>query len=209
LFPSSSHQYSFILISSHQYSFVLISSQKIPLVPINSLFVPIKILLFPWRWRTGRWAQVSTKVRLVRDSGRVVNGAPQFVGTKGSHSGRQTSAGCGRAESRDFLPARFCRGSRADLLHAAVCHASSCMCATQEILATWAIVADLDMATHLQHGPNETDSWSWGKPWLSGLVDANFYLDLGIITIFFKRNFCMLPKWRSFIGRCRKNGNHS
>jgi hypothetical protein len=45
-------------------------------------------------------------VRLVRDSGRVGNGAPQFVGgRKGSHSGRQTSAGCGRAESRDFLPA--------------------------------------------------------------------------------------------------------
>jgi hypothetical protein len=51
-------------------------------------------------------------VRLVRDSGRVLNGAPQFVGR---HSGRQTSAGCGRAESPDFRAARFCGRSRADL----------------------------------------------------------------------------------------------
>ncbi len=30
----------------------------------------------------------------------------------------QTSAGCGRPESRDFLPARFCGRSRADLFRA-------------------------------------------------------------------------------------------
>ncbi len=35
---------------------------------------------------------------------------------RGSHSGRQMSAGCGRAEIRDFLPARFCGRPRADLL---------------------------------------------------------------------------------------------
>jgi hypothetical protein len=54
-------------------------------------------------------------VRLVRDSGRVLNGVPQFVGR---HGGRPTSAACGSAESPDFRPARFCGGSRADLLFA-------------------------------------------------------------------------------------------
>jgi hypothetical protein len=56
-------------------------------------------------------------VKLVRNSGRVLNGAPQsWAGGKGSSSGRQTSAGCGRAERRDFPPSRFCGRSRADLL---------------------------------------------------------------------------------------------
>jgi hypothetical protein len=35
---------------------------------------------------------------------------------RGSYSGRQTSAGCTRAESRDFWPARVCGTSRAYLL---------------------------------------------------------------------------------------------
>ncbi len=39
-----------------------------------------------------------------------------WAGRKGSYSGRQTSAGCGRAERRDFLRARYCGRSRADLL---------------------------------------------------------------------------------------------
>jgi hypothetical protein len=65
------------------------------------------------------------------------------------------------------------------------------------------------MATHLQHGPKERDTWNWGKPdWLSGFVDANFYLDLGI-TNFLKGIFvCCLSgdhpkedvkKWQSFL----------
>ncbi len=90
-----------------------------------------------WLWNAGRWARWSTKVKgetvycvqwengygmqagehsgarswtmKLVDSGRVLNGAPQFVG-------RPTSAGCGRADRRDFLPARFCRRSPADLL---------------------------------------------------------------------------------------------
>jgi hypothetical protein len=47
----------------------------------------------------------------------VPNGAPKSVHRpEESYSGRQTSAGCGRAERRDFLPATFCGRSRADLL---------------------------------------------------------------------------------------------
>jgi hypothetical protein len=68
-------------------------------------------------------------VRLVRDSGRVLNGVPQFVGR---HSGRPTSAACGRAESPDFRPARFCGGSRADLLLARQFCAFSFVGATRE-----------------------------------------------------------------------------
>ncbi len=44
-------------------------------------------------------------MKLVRDSGRVLNGAPQFVGRpEGELEWQQTSAGCGRAGRRDFLP---------------------------------------------------------------------------------------------------------
>jgi hypothetical protein len=35
---------------------------------------------------------------------------------RGSYSGRQTPAGCTRAESQDFLPARVCGRSQADPL---------------------------------------------------------------------------------------------
>jgi hypothetical protein len=41
--------------------------------------------------------------------------------------GRQTSAGCGRAESPDFLPARFCGRSAS---RGAACRAASFMCPT-------------------------------------------------------------------------------
>jgi hypothetical protein len=57
-------------------------------------------------------------VRLVRVSGRVLNGVPH---------GRETSAGCGKAESPDFLPARFCGRSAS---RGAVCRAVSFICAT-------------------------------------------------------------------------------
>jgi hypothetical protein len=56
--------------------------------------------------------RVSTKVngetreRLVRDSGRVLNGAPQFGGRPERQL--QWQAGCNPAERQDFLPARFC-----------------------------------------------------------------------------------------------------
>jgi len=67
-------------------------------------------------------------VRLVRDSGRVLNGVPQLVGRpEGEPHGRQTSAAYGRAESPDFLPARFCGGSAS---RGAVCRAASVMWAT-------------------------------------------------------------------------------
>ncbi len=66
-------------------------------------------------------------MRLVRDSGRVLNGVPQFVGMpEGEPHGRLTSAGCGRAESADFPPARFCGTAS----RGAVCRAASFVCAT-------------------------------------------------------------------------------
>ncbi len=108
---------------SHQNPFVLImfpkNSHQIPLVPINNPSIsfcshqvpeqfPSRFPLFPSSSDQHRFVpmamkdrQVSTGERAlrwtVRDSGRVLNG-------------------CGRAESRDFLPARFCGRARADLL---------------------------------------------------------------------------------------------
>jgi len=104
-FPKNSHQISlvpikFLLFSSitHQYLFVLIkfpnNSHQIPLVPRKfpsisfcSYHVPIKILLFPWLWRIGRWAQ-RWMVRLVRDWGRVLN-----VGRTRERLGQSTKRG--------------------------------------------------------------------------------------------------------------------
>ncbi len=48
-------------------------------------------------------------MKLVRDSGRVLNGAPQFVGRPEGERQWQADVGI-------FCPARFCGGSRADLL---------------------------------------------------------------------------------------------
>ncbi len=99
---------------SHQYPFVLIefpnNSHQIPLVPIKFLFVPMAM----------EDRQVSTKVngetraRLGQSAKRsaIIRGQAGRV----SHSGRQTSARCGRAETRDFPPASFCGRSRADPL---------------------------------------------------------------------------------------------
>jgi hypothetical protein len=108
-FPNSTHQYPSVLIKFPK------NSHQIPLVPIK--FPSKSFCSHGDGGQAGehRWAR-RWMVRLVRDSGRVVNGAPQFVGRKGSHSGRQTSAACGRAESRDFPPARFCGRSRTHLL---------------------------------------------------------------------------------------------
>jgi hypothetical protein len=83
LFSSITHQYPLVLIkfpkNSYQIPLVLI---KFPSNSFCSHHVPIKILLFPWLWRIGRWAQW-WMVRLVRDSGRVLNmgrpeGEPQW-----------------------------------------------------------------------------------------------------------------------------------
>jgi hypothetical protein len=58
-------------------------------------------------------------VRLLRDSGRVLNRAPQFVGRPEGELQWQADI-CRRCSSRvasqEFLPARFCRRSWADLL---------------------------------------------------------------------------------------------
>jgi hypothetical protein len=64
--------------------------------------VPILCAVKKWLWNAGRWARRWT-VKLVRDSGGVLNGAPQFAGRpEGEVSGTQTSTGCGRAERRTF-----------------------------------------------------------------------------------------------------------
>jgi hypothetical protein len=68
-------------------------------------------------------------VILVRDSGRVLNRAPQFVGRPEPSRVRPSRTGCGRfahwqadvsrvrpSRTSGFLPARFCGRSRADLL---------------------------------------------------------------------------------------------
>jgi hypothetical protein len=107
-FPNSSHQIPLVPINIPSKSFC--SHQVLKQFPSNSSCShqqPISILLFVIKFPKSshqiplrRWT-----VGLVRDSRRVLNGVPQFVGR---HSGRPTSAGCGRAESLDFLPATFC-----------------------------------------------------------------------------------------------------
>jgi hypothetical protein len=90
---------------------------------------------FPSSSQTGdhRWAW-RWMLRLVRDSKQSAKQSAAVRGQarRGSYSGKQTSAGCGRAKSQDFLPVRFCGRSRVDLLLAqqSVCHASSFMCTT-------------------------------------------------------------------------------
>ncbi len=81
-------------------------------------------------------------MRLVRDSGRVLNGVPHLVGRpEGEPHGRQTSAGCDRAENLDFLPAKFCGSSTS---RGAVCRAASFMCATH----LWLVLEVLQCMDH-------------------------------------------------------------
>jgi hypothetical protein len=56
---------------------------------------------------------------LIRDSGRVLNGAPQFLGRL--EGGATVQAG-------DFLPAKVVEDGGQIWSRAAVCHASSFMC---------------------------------------------------------------------------------
>ncbi len=118
LFPSISHQNPFVLTKLPN------NYHQVPLVPINnssksfySHQVPIKILLFLWLWRIGSCAR-RFSVRLLRDSGRVLNRAPQFVGRPEGKLQWQADIcrWCSRVGSQDFLPARFCGRSWADLL---------------------------------------------------------------------------------------------
>ncbi len=72
----------------------------------------------------------------MRNLGRVLERSspvPPGQGGKGSYSGRQTSAGCGRAQKSGFsgLPGRVCGGLRADLLlmrQTAAAVLASCVC---------------------------------------------------------------------------------
>jgi hypothetical protein len=149
---------------SHQYPIKILlfssSSHQIPLVPINNPSIsscshqvpeqfPSRFLLFPSSSHQNRFVpmamedrQVSTGERplrcTVRDSGRVLNGAPQFVGRpegepqwqadvcRMRQSRKSGFSGCqvlwkiaGRSASRE-----------------AVCRTSSFMCATQESFKT-------------------------------------------------------------------------
>jgi len=99
LFPSSSHQNPFVPTTSHQLHFVPSTSFCSQLNPTQSYINPHKALNF------------------VRDLGRVLNGAPQFLGRPGRQAtltGRRLSDA---AEQKvgDFVPARFCGKPRADL----------------------------------------------------------------------------------------------
>jgi hypothetical protein len=59
-FPNNSHQIPFVPIKFSSNSFLFPSSFH--QIPFCSHQVSIKFLLFPYLWRIGRWAQVSTKV---------------------------------------------------------------------------------------------------------------------------------------------------
>jgi hypothetical protein len=102
------------------------SSQTIPLVLIN-------ILLFPWLWRIGRWAQVSTKVN-GETRARLGQSAKRSATIRGQAGRGATVAGrrlpgvaeqklgifCLPAFVEDHGQIRFSR------------HAPSFMCATRE-----------------------------------------------------------------------------
>jgi len=75
--------------------------------------VPVLCALKKWLWNADGWTRRWT-VKLVRHSGRMLNGAPQFVGRPERELHWQ--AGCDPTERQDFLPARFCGASHADLL---------------------------------------------------------------------------------------------
>ncbi len=154
LFPSMSHQNPFVLIKFPK------NSHQIPFVPINNPSTsfcshqvpeqfPSRFLLFPSSSHQNRFVpmamedrQVSTGERAlrwtVRDSGRVLNGAPQFVGRPEGEPQWQADV-CRMRQSRK---SRFsaCQvlwkiaGRSAS--REAVCRTSSFMCATQESLKT-------------------------------------------------------------------------
>ncbi len=136
-FPSNSHQIPLIHIKFQSKSFC---SHQVPirflLFPSNSFCshqVPIKTLLFPWLWRIGRCSQVSTKVkRETRERvGQSAKRSAAILGQagRGATVAWQTSAGCGRAQSRIFCLPGFVEDRGQSCF---ACRASSFICATQE-----------------------------------------------------------------------------
>ncbi len=115
------------------------SSQKVPIKSSCSHQVPIKILLFSWLRRIGRWAR--------RSSVRLIGETPERLG----QSAKQSTTVCGQAGRGATVAGRHppavqesrksgfsaCQvlwkivGRSAS--HAALCRASSFMCATREL----------------------------------------------------------------------------
>jgi hypothetical protein len=78
--------------------------------------VPILCAVKKWLWNAGRWARRWT-VKLVRDSGGVLNGAPQFAGRpEGEVQWHADVYRVRQSRTSDFQPARCCGWSRGDLL---------------------------------------------------------------------------------------------
>ncbi len=115
LFPSITHQNPLFSLSSHQNPFVPTTSHQLPFVPNPILYKPTQSSKF-----------CETLGQSAKRSAPVPGQA-----RKGTYSDRQTSVWCGRAESGDFVPVRFCERSRADLLLARQSAAllPSCACA--------------------------------------------------------------------------------
>ncbi len=88
--------------------------------------VPVLCALRKWLWNTDGWARRWT-VKLVRDSGRVLNGAPQFVGRKGSYSGKQ---GATKLNVRIFCLPGFVADRTQIYFSHGIFRASSFMCET-------------------------------------------------------------------------------
>jgi hypothetical protein len=145
-FPSITHQYAFGFIkfsnNSHQIALVPINNPSKSFVlikfssnPFCSHQVLIKILLFPQlplvpNPTLHKLTQSSKFCERLGQSAKRSAPVPGQA-RKGSYSDRQTSVWCGRAESGDFVPARFCGRPRADLLLARQSAAllPSCACA--------------------------------------------------------------------------------
>jgi hypothetical protein len=125
LFPSSFHQNPFIPTTSHQLHFV--PSTYFCSQPNPTLNKPTQSSKFCER--LGQSAKRSAPV--------------PGQARKASYSNRQTSVWCGRAESGDFVPARFCGKPRADLFLARVLPSRtaallpSCACAIVRNERVW------------------------------------------------------------------------
>jgi hypothetical protein len=109
-FPKNSHQIALVLINNPSKSFVLI---KFSSNPFCSHQVLIKILLFPQLpinfllFPTQPYINPHKALNFVRDLGRVLNGAPQFLGRPGrgaTVTGRRLSGAAEQKVGISCLP---------------------------------------------------------------------------------------------------------
>jgi hypothetical protein len=89
--------------------------------------VPVLCALKKWLWNAEGWARRWT-VKLVRDSGRVLNGAPQFVGRPEREL--QWKAGCDPGERQIFCLPGFVADRTQIYFSHGIFRASSFMCET-------------------------------------------------------------------------------